>query len=266
VSANPIRTSGGINHAMKAIILAAGFGTRLYPLTRNIPKALIKLGDKTLLDHLVGKLDRFPIIDEIVIVSSKRFYQNFKRWKKESFYQKPIRIIHNGVNDPEKRLGAVRDLELSLGSSRGTPESFLVFCGDNYFDFPIGYFLLPCLGHSRCTFIGLYDVGEKALASQYGVVDMNEAGRIIRFDEKPDAPASTKVSVGVYHMSPEARLRLHEYLDIEKRNPDRIGDFFAWLTDREPVFGVVFEGAWFDIGSKESYEKAAKHVCHAPIR
>ena len=251
---------------MKAIILAAGFGTRLYPLTRNIPKALIRLGDKTLLDHLVGKLDRFPIIDEIVIVSSKRFYQNFKRWKKSAIYQKPIRIIHNGVNDPEKRLGAVRDLELSLRSSRGTPESFLVFCGDNYFDFPIGYFLLPCLGHSRCTFIGLYDVREKALASQYGVVEMNETGKIIRFAEKPATPASTKVSVGVYHMSPEARLRLHEYLDIEKRNPDRIGDFFAWLTDKEPVFGVVFEGAWFDIGSKESYEKASKHVCHAPVR
>ena len=251
---------------MKAIILAAGFGTRLDPLTRNIPKALLTLGDKTLLDHLVGKLDRFPILDEIVIVSNKRFYQNFKRWKKEASYQKPIRVIHNGVNHPEKRLGAVRDLELSLRSSRGTPESFLVFYGDNYFDFPIGYFLLPCLGHPRYTFIGLYDVGEKTLASQYGVVEMDDIGRITLFEEKPTDPVSTKVSVGVYHMSPDARLRLHEYLDVEKRNPDRIGDFFAWLIGKEPVYGVVFEGSWFDIGSKESYEKAAKHVGHSPIR
>lgn len=250
---------------MKAIILAAGFGTRLYPLTRNIPKALLKLGDKTLLDHLVRKLDRFPVLDEIVIVSSKRFYQNFMKWKEESSYQKPIRIIHNGVNNPEERLGAVRDLELSLRSSRGTPESFLVICGDNYFDFPIGYFLLPCLGHSRLTFIGLYDVGEKALASQYGVVEMDSAGKITRFEEKPVDPISTNVSVGVYHVSPEARLRLHEYLDIEKRNPDRIGDFFAWLTGKESVYGVVFEGSWFDIGSKESYEKAAKHVGHEMV-
>ena len=251
---------------MKAIILAAGFGTSLYSLTRNIPKALLKLGDKTLLDHLIGKLDRFPIIDEIVVVSSKRFYQNFKRWKKDVSYQKPIRVIHNGFNNPEKRRGAVRDLELALMPSRGTPENFLVFCGDNYFDFPIGYFLLPCLGHSRLTFIGLYDVREKALASQYGVVEMDTTGRITRFEEKPADPVSTKVSVGVYYMSPEARLRLYEYLDIENRNPDRIGDFFAWLTGKEPVYGVVFDGAWFDIGSKESYEKAAKHVGNAPVR
>ncbi|MFA5160290.1 MAG: nucleotidyltransferase family protein [Candidatus Omnitrophota bacterium] len=250
---------------MKAIILAAGFGTRLYPLTRNIPKALLKLGDRTLLDHLVGKLNRFPIIDEIIIVSSKRFYQNFKRWKKQAPYQKPIRVIHNGVNDSEKRSGAVKDLELSLMASHGTPENFLIFCGDNYFDFPIGYFLLPCLGHSRCTFIGLYDVKKKALASQYGVVEMDETGLITRFEEKPADPESTKVSVGVYYMSPEACSKLHEYLDIEKRNPDRIGDFFAWLIGREPVYGVIFEGAWFDIGSKESYEEASKYVGHTSI-
>jgi len=251
---------------MKAIILAAGFGTRLYPLTQNIPKALLNLGSKTLLDHLVGKLDRFPILDEIIIVSNKRFYQEFVDWKKASPYRTKIRVINNEALTPEKRLGAVRDLELSLRSFQGTPESFLVFCGDNYFDFPIGYFLLPCLGHSLCTFIGLYDVGEKSLASQYGVVEMDETGRITRFDEKPANPASTKVSVGVYYMSSGARLKLYEYLDIEKQNPDRIGDFFAWLIGKESVYGIIFEGVWFDIGSKESYEEAAKYVGHAPVR
>ena len=155
---------------MKAIILAAGFGTRLYPLTRDVPKALLKLGDKTLLDHLVGKLDRFPILDEIIIVSNKRFYPDFKNWNKDSAYQKKIRVIHNGVLDPEKRLGAVRDLELSLRSSRGTPESFLVFCGDNYFDFPLGYMLLPALGHRESAFVGVYDLKDNSLAREYGVV------------------------------------------------------------------------------------------------
>ena len=245
---------------MKAVILAAGFGTRLYPLTRNIPKALLKLGEKTLLDHLIMKLDRFPVLDEIIVVSNKRFYEDFMHWKKISRYQTKISVIHDGVTDPEKRFGAVRDLELALKPFRGTPESFLVFCGDNYFDFPIGYFLLPCLGHSRYTFLGLYDVRKKDLASQYGVVAMDETGRITRFEEKPAAPAATTVSVGVYHLSPDARLRLHEYLNVEKKNPDRIGDFFAWLTGKEPVYGVVFEGAWFDIGSKDAYLEAMSHV------
>ena len=250
---------------MKAVILAAGFGTRLYPLTQNIPKALLKLGGKTLLDHLVTKLERFPVLDEIIVVSNKRFYRDFMHWKKDARYKTKISVIHDGVTNPEERFGAVRDLELALRPFRGTPERFLVFCGDNYFDFPIGYFLLPCLGHSRYTFLGLYDVREKVLASQYGVVEMDETGKITRFEEKPKAPSATTVSVGVYHMSPEARLRLHEYLDIEKKNPDRIGDFFAWLIGKEPVYGVVFEGAWFDIGSKDSYVKALRHVEeHAP--
>ena len=250
---------------MKAVILAAGFGTRLYPLTQNIPKALLKLGGKTLLDHLVTKLDRFPVLDEIIVVSNKRFYEDFMHWKKSARYKTRISVIHDGVTDPEERFGAVRDLELALMPFRGTPESFLVFCGDNYFDFPIGYFLLPCLGHSRYTFLGLYDVRKTDLASQYGVVSMDETGRITRFEEKPAAPASTTVSVGVYHLSPDARLRLHEYLNIEKKNPDRIGDFFAWLIGKEPVYGVVFEGAWFDIGSKESYLEALSHVQeHSP--
>jgi len=245
---------------MKAVILAAGFGTRLYPLTRNIPKTLLKLGEKTLLDHLIMKLDRFPVLDEIIVVSNERFFEDFMRWKKSARFKTKISVIHDGVKDPEKRFGAVRDLELALKPFKGTPESFLVFCGDNYFDFPIGYFLLPCLGHSRYTFLGLYDVRKKDLASQYGVVAMDETGRITRFEEKPAAPAATTVSVGVYHLSPDARLRLHEYLNIEKKNPDRIGDFYAWLTGKEPVYGVVFEGAWFDIGSKESYLEAMSHV------
>ncbi len=245
---------------MKAIILVAGFGTRLYPLTQNLPKALLRFGDKTILDYLIEKLERFPIFDEIILVSSGRFYLDFVEWQKTSACKKPIRIIHNNVYETEKRLGAVKDLDLALRAFRGSPESFLVFCGDNYFDFPIGYFLLPCLGHPAWPFIGLYDVKEKSIAAQCGVVQMDGYGRIVRFEEKPADPKTTNVSVGVYYLPAPVRLRLYEYLEIEKRNPDKIGDFIAWLTEKESVYGVEFDGAWFDIGTKASYEEARRFV------
>ena len=248
---------------MKAIILAAGFGTRLYPLTQNQPKALLMLGGKTILDYLVEKLDYFPFIDEIILVTSGRFYLDFEAWKTQTSYRKSIRIVHNDIYKPEDRFGAVRDMDLALKSFCGTPENFLIFCGDNYFDFPLGYFLLPCLGHPKSSFIGLYDVGDKSAASQYGVADTDLHGRIIRFEEKPANPSTTKVSIGVYYLTAPVRLKLYEYLEIEKRNPDKIGDFIGWLTAKEPVYGVDFDGAWFDIGSMESYEAARRHIGYA---
>jgi len=245
---------------MKAIILVAGFGTRLYPLTQNLPKALLKFGDKTILDYLLEKLEPFPIIDEVILVSNGKFYFDFVEWQKTAVCSKPIRIVNNNVYEPAKSLGAVRDLDLALRAFRGTPERFLVFCGDNFFDFSIGYFLLPCLGHSAWPFIGLYDVKAKSIAAQCGVVQMDDHGRIVCFEEKPADPKTTSVSVGVYYLPAPVRLRLHEYLEIERLNPDKIGDFIGWLTEKEPVYGVEFDGTWFDIGTKASYEEARRYV------
>lgn len=247
---------------MNAIILAGGFGTRLYPLTKFKPKALLEIGDKTILDHLIEKLEASPVIKKIILVSNGRFALDFMEWakKRAAIARKPLRVVENQVYESDKRLGAVQDLRLGIQAEHDYPDGYVVLCGDNYFDYPLTHFIdLYCAGHRDHAFVGLYDVKDKVIASQYGVVEVDHATRITDFQEKPANPKSTRVSIGVYYIPNKFQLRLHEYLHIENLNPDKIGDFFAWLNTKEALHGVDFDGAWFDIGTIESYEEARRH-------
>lgn len=245
---------------MKAIILAAGFGTRLYPLTRHIPKALLEVGNKKVLDYLIEKLEVFPFIEEIIVVSNGRFHIDFFNWLKKSNYRKPIHIIANGVFSPEKSIGAIGDMNFALRSGFCGSDDFLVFCGDNLFDFPLSHFLLPCLGHARDVFIGTYDVKDNSLASDYGVVLTDDHNIVTSFEEQPRFPKSTKVAAGVYYFPRRFRLRISEYLEINNLDPDRLGDFIVWLSKKHQLNTVEFDGAWFGIRDVESLEEAAEYL------
>ncbi len=249
---------------MKAIVLAASFGRSLYPLPRDIPHALIKFEGKTALDHLSGKLDRFPVINEIIVVCDQKFFPDFREWQSTAAYQKPLRLIHSGCEEPGYHPGGLRDLEFALRSSSGTAENFLVFCGDGYFDFPLGFFLLPCLGHPDYTFIGFCETGEKSTASQPAVAEMDAHGKIVRFEEKFSDLVSTNVNAGVYYIPAKARILLMEYLiEARRQRPERIGDFMAWLAGRESVYGVVLDGVWLDAGTGRTHEDVMKQVSRA---
>lgn len=241
---------------MKTIILAAGFGTRLYPLTTNRPKALLDIGGRTLLDHLMEKLEPFHRIQEVVLLTNASFFVDFFRWRRESPYKKRVHIVDNNVYLPEKRKGAVRDLDLALKSQDGYAGDYLVLCADNYFEFPLSHFLLSCLSHPDSAFVALYDLKDLSAASKFGVVEIDHHGQIIDFEEKPAKPKSTHVSMGIYYFPASIRTRLNEYLESERMNFDWIGDFLAWLAKKEPVYGVEFDGRWFDIGSMKSYQEA----------
>lgn len=245
---------------MKAIVLAGGFGTRLYPLTKEVPKSLLFLGKKTVLDHLISKLDVLDAIDEIIIVTNGKFYLDFYKWRKNAQYQKTIHIVENKAFVPEKRLGAINDLDLALRSGYCGSDDFLVFCGDNYFDFPLSHFLLPCLSHPDKTFVGIYDVGARSVAEHCGVVLIDEQSKITSFEEKPKNPKATTVSIGVYYFPTKVREFLYKYLEIERLNPDRFGDFVSWLSSRDSLYTVDFDGAWFDIGSTESLCLARRYA------
>ncbi len=245
---------------MRAIILAAGFGTKLYPLTETKPKALLRLGERTLLDHLMIKLNSLDPIREIILVTNGHFYVDFLKWRTEAHYRKPIFIVENGAYLPEKRKGVVRDLYIGLKARQSLSDDFLVFSSDNYFDFPLSHFLLPCLGHPKSAFIGFKDLKEAGRAGLYGVVELDHDNKITGFHEKPSHPTSNLVSLGVYYFPNEFRLRVFEYLEIDCLNPDRTGDFLAWLIQKETVYGIEFEGTWFDIEDRESYEEAKRFM------
>jgi len=244
---------------MRAIILAAGFGTRLYPLTKDRPKALLPLGNKTLLDYLIEPLERFPMVKEITLMTNARFYLDFYDWRKNTKLAKPIYIEDDGVAIPEKRCGAIRDLHLAIESRQKESEDYLILCSDNFFNFPLSHFLLPVLSHPHSGFVGFYDVKDKPEATKYGVVQINHDHRIIDFEEKPANPKSTLVSVGAYYLPGSFKNLLDEYL-AQGKPADKIGDFVGYLSRNENLYGVEFEGAWFDIGSIESYEKARKYL------
>lgn len=239
---------------MRAVILAADIGKD--DLTaQSGPLALTKLGNKTLLDHWVEKLERFPIIDEIIVITSKGFYPLFSAWKKETRYRKPLWIMKNGAHDGSDLRGEAVDLDHALQSLKGGSENCLVLKGSVYFDFPLGYFLLPCLGHYESPFIGLYDVKEKEIAAGYGVAVINHHGRVLEFEEKPAEPKTSLVSAGVCYFPAAIRPMLREYVKSTKERAGSMERFLEWLVKNKPVFGIDFSGFWYDIKGARSFGK-----------
>lgn len=244
---------------MRAIILAAGFGTRLYPLTKDRPMALLPLGKKTLLDYLIEPLVRLPMVKEITIVSNAWFYLDFYEWRNDAPYTKPIFIEDNGVCSPEEKRGTIHDIKFAIESGRKKDEDYLIFCSDIFFDFPLSHFLLPVLSHPDCGFAGLYDLKTRQESPKYGAVQMNPEHRIIDFEERPAPSGSTLISAGVYYFPGSFRHKFNEYL--ARHSPAaKTGGFIRRLIRDESVYGVLFEGAWFRIGTVQSYEKAREYL------
>jgi glucose-1-phosphate thymidylyltransferase len=239
---------------MKALILAAGYGTRLYPYTQYFPKPLIKVGKKPIIDSLVEKLEEVEDLSRIIVVTNGRFFGQFEKWRKALKTKQRIVIYNDLTRSPEEKLGAVADMALVF-KNEGSKEDFLVIGGDNYFHEPLADFVRFARQKSPNACVGVVDVKKKSEARHYGVVRLNRSGRITQFWEKPAHPGTSLVAMCLYHF-PAAKLKLSsDYLKSCSTCHDTIGLYISWLTRKYSVYGFTFKDSWYDVGSHHTYKK-----------
>ncbi len=242
---------------MQVLILAAGYGTRLYPLTLNTPKPLLPCGKKPIINFLLDKVKDFRGLTRVVVITNDRFYKNFDDWAKENkSFKVPIVVLNDGTTTPEDRLGAIGDIDFTL-KKYGLKEDLLVMGGDNLFDYSLNDYIVACGKNSPKATIGLYDLGDTESAKKFGVVQLDSTNKIISFEEKPAAPKSTLIGMCLYYLPKDSLAFISKYLKETKKS-DTTGDYINWLSQHEGVYGFAFKGKWFDIGSIEAYNQAQK--------
>lgn len=225
---------------MKAVILAAGYATRLRPLTDSIPKQLLPVGGRPMLDWILEKIHEAGI-DDVHLTTNARFAADFERWAAG----KDVHVHDDGTLTNETRLGAIGNIEFARREA-SIDDDVLVIAGDNLFDSPLSDFLAFWRGKGGSA-VAVHDVGDLELATQYGIVDVDADDRVTGFVEKPSEPPSTLAATAAYLYSRE-HLRLVPTYLAEGNPPDQPGNLVAWLYPRVPVYAYRFDGGWYDIG------------------
>lgn len=239
---------------MRCIILAAGYATRMYPLTKDKAKALLPIAGKPILEHILDKVFGIPEITQVAVVSNATFFSQFQEWREglSGWQRDRVIIINDGSTSEQTRRGAVGAFYYAI-QELDINEDILAICGDNYF----GFSLAKCsdaFQDRQAPVVALKDFDDPAkIARKYGVAELGENGRIIGFEEKPDKPRSALASTACYFLPRAVLHDLNVYV-TETEKPDNLGSFIAWLAKRTPVYGYRFNEAWHDIGSIEDYQ------------
>jgi len=240
---------------MRALILAAGYGTRLYSLVKDTPKALLEINGKPLLNYILDKIAPLNDLAEVILVTNSKFYPVFQEWvPQQAAFPCPIKIIDDGTRTPEDRLGSIGDIEFALKQMQ-IEDDVLVIGSDNLFDYNVDEYIDFARTKSPSVSIGLYDVGDLKEARKFGVVALDGDYRIISFEEKPERPESALVAMCFYYLPKNSLSLVTDYL-VESKKSDTAGDYIRWLHQKNSVYGFKFTGKWYDIGSVEAYKEA----------
>ena len=242
---------------MHFLILAAGYGTRLYPLTKDTPKPLLPVQGRPLIDYLVDKTRCLDNLSQLIVVTNHKFSPHFEHWAKEhKNFKAKIQIVDDGTQSNDDRLGSMGDIDFVL-RKLGIREDILILGGDNLFDQDLKKFIEYAKEKIPRITTGLFDIKEKEAAQKFGVVCLNNEKKVIAFDEKPQNPQSTLIGMCLYFLPKQSLPLVATYLQETKRK-DTSGDFIKWLSQREDVYGFTFIGKWYDIGSLEAYDEAQR--------
>ncbi|WP_115865629.1 sugar phosphate nucleotidyltransferase [Halorussus litoreus] len=236
---------------MKAVVLAGGYATRLWPITKHRPKMFLPVGDSTVIDQIFAELEADDRVDEVFVSTNERFAEDFRDHLADSEFDKPTLTVEDTTEEDEK-FGVVGALA-QLFDRENVTEDTLVIAGDNLISFAVSDFL-DFFEAKESPTLAAYDVGSRERAKSYGLVEL-DGDEVVDFQEKPDDPRSTLVSIACYAFTAETIPLLDEYLE-SGNNPDEPGWFVQWLQQRDSVYAYAFDEAWFDIGTPESYLEA----------
>jgi glucose-1-phosphate thymidylyltransferase len=243
---------------MNALILVAGYATRLYPLTLDKAKPLLTVGGKPIIEWVVDNLMDVPDLETVYIVTNDKFASDFQAWSERYQDRQPkfkFKIINDGSKSDEDKLGAIGDIHFVVTRENLSLKDLLVVAGDNLFSESLAGFVASAK-ETEAT-VAVYDVGDAEAIKKYGNIAIDANGIITHFEEKPEKPRGTLAAIALYYYSPGVLSLLPTYL-AAGNNPDQPGRFVQWLYTRKPVKTFQIKSKWLDIGSKEGLEKANK--------
>jgi glucose-1-phosphate thymidylyltransferase len=245
-----------ICETMKVIILAAGYATRLYPLTLTQPKPLLPVAGKPMIEYVLDNLAPISGIDRIYVVTNAKFAGHFQKWSDHYRATKAklnFTIVNDGSTDDTNKLGAVGDIHYVLRTQK-VEDDVIVVAGDNLFSEKLPGFGEFCR-QKKAPVLALYDVGNLEEIKKYNSISLDGEGRIQFFEEKPKQPTSTLTGIALYYYPRSVLPLIYQYVQ-EGNNPDQPGRLVQWLYTRTAVYTWKVPGLWYDIGSKETLEEA----------
>jgi glucose-1-phosphate thymidylyltransferase len=236
---------------MKALLLAAGYATRLRPLTDEVAKPLLPVAERPMADWILDRIDESGEIDGVHVVTNSVYAPAFEQWAAG----RGIVVHDDGTSTNETRLGALGDIRLAVKEGGLGHDGLLVIAADNLFDFSLSDYVAFWREKGDGSALAVHRLSDPGLARLYGVVELDEDDRVSSMEEKPERPRSDLAATAMYLFSEAHLALLVRYLEQGKA-PDPPGRFFEWLAEREPVYGYRFDGLWLDIGDPEQLLEA----------
>jgi glucose-1-phosphate thymidylyltransferase len=239
---------------MKALILAAGYATRMYPLTLNKAKPLLPVGGKPMINYVVEHLGKVEEIDTIYVVTNQKFAGAFEEWARDIKTPKKIVVFNDGTTSDADKLGAIGDINFVIKKAK-IDDDLLIAGGDNLFDSDMRDFVKFFRTHGNS--VGLYYLKDKEALKRYNEIRFDENNKIYSFQEKPKDPQTNYFAICLYLYNREGVKLVEKYLK-DGNNPDAPGYYVQWLYKVRDVYGYPLTGTWYDIGNIQVYEEADK--------
>ncbi len=234
---------------MKCLILAAGYATRLYPLTENFPKPLLKIGEKTILDWLLDDIETAGLADGYIVITNHKFAHHFQDWA--AAHSLPITVLDDGTSSNETRLGAVRDIQFAIDQLH-LDDDLLIIAGDNVLDFSLTSFLRYAREKGTSCVMRYYEADEKRLKKS-GVAELGENDRLLNLVEKPEQPRSHWCTPPFYFYARQDAAMIRQAI-ADGCGTDAPGSLVSWMCRKSPMHSMEMPGSRYDIGNLESYE------------